>query len=307
MTSTYIDSIAYLKQPTGLQLSSYVGNNARLTSASSVGATSLSVVGGSATLYQYDPLYIFDGPNSEVLQVGAAGASPGATSIPLQSATSFAHAAGTVYCTDGTAGSLGEQIFIASRWMEDEICHQALWQTAYTGEILTMPTMRAAWDNQANLHFRPRHFPITTLTSVTAMVNQQVTWAYDVTQAIIDSDQQTVDLPQLALTTTGGNPPSQFFIGNPWLSPAMSRQRNAWLTIAYTAGFATGALPAPISRACALLTSEMFAQLVNPVGADDIQQGKRHVTFTLRGDTTGESLLVKQASKLLSPYVTQSF
>lgn len=307
MPSTYIDSIAYLKQPTGLQLSSYVGNNARLTSTAAVGATSLSVVAGAATLYQYDPVYVFDGPNSEILQVGAAGAAPGATSIPLQSATAFQHAAGTVYCTDGTAGSLGEQIFIASRWLEDDICHQPLWQTAYTNEILTMPTMRAAWDNQGNLHFRPRHFPITTLTSVTAMVNQQVTWQYDTTQAIIDSDQQTVDLPQIALLTISGGVPSQFFTGSPWVSPSATRQMNAWLTIAYTAGFATGALPPPITRACALLTSEMFTQLVNPVGADDIQQGKRRVTFTLRGDTSGESLLVKQATKLLSPYTMQAF
>ena len=306
MPSTYIDSIAYLKQPTGLQLGSYVGNNARLTSTAAAGATSLSVVAGSATLYQYDPVYVFDGPNSEILQVGAAGASPGATSIPLQSATAFQHAAGTVYCTDGTAGSLGRQIFKASRRIEDEICHQALWATAYTGEILTMPTMRAAWDNQANLHFRPRHFPITTLTSVTAMVNQQVTWTYDVTQAIIDSDQQTVDLPQIALTTVGGGTPSQFFTGSPWLSPSASRQRNAWVTIAYTAGFATGQLPDTVVEACELLTSECFSALVNPVGADEIQQGKRRVVFTLRGDQSGESLLVKRAKALLQPYVTEA-
>jgi hypothetical protein len=306
MPSTYIDSLAYLKQPTGLTLTSYVGNNARLASLASAGATSLTVVAGQAPLSMYDSIYIFDGPNSEIVQAGS-DIAPGVGTYPLLSATQYQHAAGTVYCTDGLSGSLGEQIFIASRWIEDNICHQALWSTPYTGEILTTPTMRAAWDNQSNLHFRPRHFPVSALTSVLVMVNQQITWNYDPTQAIIDSDQQTVDLPQIALLQSGGNSPSQVFTGRPWYPPSSMRQMTAWITIAYTAGFAVGALPAPITRACALLTSEMFSQLVNPVGADQINQGKRSVVFMIRGDTSGESLLVKQATKLLQPYVAESF
>lgn len=303
MTSTYIDHITYLKQPTGLTLTTYVGNNARLSSAASAGATSLTVPATTVALVQYDPVYVFDGPNSEVLAVGSAGAVQGATSIPLQSATQFAHAGGTPYCTDGTAGSLGQQIFVASRWIEDDICHQALWSTAYTGEILTMPTMRASIDNQRNLHFRPRHFPVTALTSVTMMINTQLPISFDPTAAIIDSDQQTVDIP-LLVAQSSSNQATQ---GNPWLWCGISRQSNAWLTLAYTAGYAVGSLPAAITRACALLTSEMFTPLVNPVGADQINQGKRAVVFTLRGDQSGESLLVKQAKQLLQPYIAESF
>src|SRR5689334_6799850 len=105
--NTYTDNLTYLKQPTGLVLTSYVGNTARLSGSVALGATSLPVPATSVALSQYDAVYVFDGPNSEVLQVGAAGAVQGATSIPLQNPTAYAHAAGTPYCTDGTAGSLG--------------------------------------------------------------------------------------------------------------------------------------------------------------------------------------------------------
>lgn len=301
MPSTYIDHITYLRQPTGLTLTTYVGNNARLSGAVQ-GATSLTVPSTTTPLAQYDSVYVFDGPNSEVLQVGS-GTAPGSTSIPLQSATQFAHAAGTPYCTDGSAGSLGEQIFIASRWIEDDICHQALWATTYTGEILTMPTMRAAIDNQRNLHFRPRHFPITALSAISIEAVQGNPITIDPTAAIIDSDQQTVDIPMFT-TLSSQNQASQ---GSPWLWQTISRQSNAWLTLTYTAGFVVGSLPAAVTRACTLLTSEMFTQLVNPVGADQINQGKRQVQFMLRGDTSGESLLVKQAMKLLQPYVMEGF
>lgn len=306
MPATYIDCLTYKNAATGMMLATMYGNIGRIA-ACSAGAASLTVVQALTTaLAPYDALYLFDGPNSEVLAVGAGGAAPGTTTIPLQAGTAYAHAGGVAYCTDGTHGSLGQAIFEASRWLED-ICYQTLWQTAYTGEILTMPTMRASWDNQGNLHFRPRHFPITTLSSVSVEANNQASWQYDVTQAIIDSDQQTVDLPMVALATTSGGAPSQFFTGSPWATQATVRQRNAWITLGYTAGFAVGSMPWAVTRAASLLTNDMFGQTANPIGADQIVQGKRNVTFTLRGDTSGESLLVKQAKQLLSPYVAQSF
>jgi hypothetical protein len=303
MTNTYIDSINYLKQPTGLVLTTFVGNNSRLSSVALQGATSLTVPALGVALNQYDSVYVFDGPNSEQLQVGAGGAAQNATSIPLQAATAFQHQAGTVFCTDGTDGSLGEQIFIASGRIDNEICHQALWSTAYTGEILTMPTMRASMDNQKNLHFRPRHFPITALTSMIVMTNQQSQTSYDVIQAVIDSDQQTVDVPNVAAQTSGGQPAQ----GSPWVWPALKRETNAWMIINYTAGFAPGQLPDPVKRACTLLISDCFTPLENAGGADSITQGKRAVTFVIRGDLSGESTLYKRAKNLLQPYVMEGF
>lgn len=302
MTNTYIDASTYKNAATGLTLTNQYGNLARI-SACSVGATSLTVPATTIALNQYDSLYLFDGPRSEVLQVGPGGAIIGATSIPLQSGTQYAHAGGQAYCTDGVQGSLGQSIFEASRWIED-LCNQSLWSTNYADEILTMPTMRAAWDNRGCLHFRPRHFPITALTSVVVMANQQTSWQYDPAQAIIDSDQQTVDLPPIALTTGGGTP-SQIFTGSPWGYAGISRQSNAWITLAYTAGYTE--MPWGVVRACTLLTSDGFVQLENPIGATQITQGKRSVTFAERGDLSGDSLLVKQAKQLLAPYVVESF
>lgn len=307
MANTYVDCIAYTKAPTGIVLAPFIGNIGRIAS-SNAGATSLTLPTNqaitAAALSQYDNLYIFDGPNSEVVQIGSSGTGIGATTIPLQAGTQYAHLGGTPFCTDGAQGSLGEQIFTASRWIEDEICFQALWSTTYTGEILTAPTMRAALDNQRNLHFRPRHFPISALSSVTVKTNALNATTYDPAQAIIDADQQTVDLALMAALSSGS---SQITQNSPWLADSLSRSTNAWITISYTAGFAVGSLPRPVVRACTLLTSSCFVQLDNPTGADSIQQNKRNVTFVIRGDLVGESLLVKEAKRLLSPYVIQSF
>lgn len=304
MVSTYIDCLTYKNAATGLVLGGQYGNIGRIA-ACIAGATSLTVTAAlSAALNQYDAFWLFDGANSEQVQVGSGGAAQGATTIPLQSGAAFAHAGGTPYCTDGVQGSLGQAIFEASRQIED-ICHQALWSTAYTSEILTMPTMRAAWDNERNLHFRPRHFPITALSSVSVETSTLRSWQYDTTQAIIDADQMTVDLPATALLANSGSTPQQN-LTSPWTS-GPSREMNAWVTLGYTAGFATGQLPWAVTRAATLLTNESLGLLENPIGADEIHQNKRSVTFTLRGDQSGESLLVKRATAALGPYIAQSF
>jgi hypothetical protein len=302
MPATYLDCITYQRGATGLYLSNLLGNTGRIA-ACSAGATSLTAIAPLAVaLNQYDAFYLFDGPNSEVLQVGPGGAAQGTTTVPLQGPATYAHGGGAAYCTDGVQGSVGQALFEASRWIED-ICHQSLWSTVYTGEILTMPTMRAAIDNQYNLHFRPRHFPITAFSSITIQANQQLIATLDPTQAIIDSDQQTVDIPNVnILVTTSPSISSQTYVWQPF-----ERTANAWITLSYTAGYVAGSLPWSVARAATLLTNEMLRLLENPVGADTIVQGKRNVTFALRGDQTGESLLYKQAMNLLSPYIAQSF
>jgi hypothetical protein len=300
MTNCYIDCLSYKNAATGIVLNMLYGNIGRIATTAQ-GATSLTVTAALATaLAQYDSIYITDGPNSEILQVGSGGAAQGTTTIPLQGATQFAHAGGTAYVTDGTFGSLGQAIFEASQRVED-ICYQPLYSTAYTGEILTLPTMRAAIDNQYNLHFRPRHFPITSLSTITLQLNQTYSVSIDATQAIIDSDQKTVDIPNInVLNSTQPQ-------GGPYVWGLFNRQINAWITLSYTSGYSAAQLPQTITRACKLLVSDALGLLENPIGADSIQQNKRNVTFTLRGDQSGESLLFKQASALLSPYIAQSF
>jgi hypothetical protein len=303
MSSTYLDCFGYQRQPTGLIVQNYLGNSGRLALPCIASAVKLTTPPLTVALNAYDALYLFDGPNSESVQIGASGDAVGDTALTLQAPTQYAHAAGTPYCTDGTSGSLGAQLFTASQWIED-ICFQALWAVPYAGEILTMPTMRAALDNRGYFHFRPRHFPITALSSVAIQTASANAVSYDPAQAIIDSDQQTVDIPASAVLATQSPTPPQI---SPWNTAAVNRRSTGWISINYTSGFAVNALPWPVQRACTLLVSECFGQLENPMGADSIQQNKRKVDFVVRGDTSGETLLVKQAKQLLAKYIAQSF
>lgn len=297
MSSTYIDPFVYRRMPTGLSLAPYIGNQFRFAAPVTQGSTTLTVPATAITvdLHAYDNLYLFDGLNSEIVEV-ASTTTVGMTSIPLVAATQFAHAAGIAVCGDGAKGSLGEQLFTAGQWVED-LCHQSLWVSTYAGEILSMPTMRASIDEQGLLWFRPRHFPITALTALSIQAGNFTATPYDPTQAVIDGDRQIVQVPQLVPLSSGNQPPYTIFP-----SP-IGRATKATLTITYNSGWT--ALPTTVQRACSLLTNQCFVELYNNVGADQIQMGKRNVSFTLRGDPSGESLLVKQARKLLQPYIVE--
>ncbi len=297
MSSTYIDYIQYQRMPNGVALGGYLGNSMRLSGSVVAGATTLSVTPATTVdLHQYDQIYIFDGLNSEIVTVNTDTNFP-ATSITLQSGTVYAHAANIPLCSDGTQGSLGMQLFAAGQWIED-ICRQSLYVSTYSNEILSMPTMRASIDEQQTLWLRPRHFPITGFSAISIAIGNVTAISYDPTQAIIDSDRQVVQIPALVpLPSSGSQPPYSLY------PMPISRATKATVTITYNSGWPN--LPPTIQRACALLTNQCFVELANAVGADQIVQGKRNVIFTLRGDPSGESLLVKQARKLLQPYVVE--
>lgn len=303
MPSTYIDAITYTRANTGLNLTAQTGNLGRIEACDADAGAIITTSPITVLLPGYDAVYIFDGGKSEILTMAAPGAAVGDTGLTLLHPTQYAHDAGTVYCSDGTSGSLGQAIFEASQTIED-ICHQSLWATAYTGEKLTAPTMRAAIDNQLNLHCRPRHFPLSSLDAIAIQTTTFDTQSYDPAQAIIDADQMTIDIPLLAAVTPVSPGPG---VGYPWLWNGVSRQSNMWVILGYTAGYAAGNLPQSIVRACALLTSDVFVQVSNPIGAIEIKQGKRDVKFASERDTSGQNLLYKQALNLLEPYITQVF
>jgi hypothetical protein len=194
-------------------------------------------------------------------------------------------------------GSLADQMVNASAEMENYLL-QSLFQATYT-ETLRMPSPRAAIDNQGMLVFRPRHFPVTTDTGITIKQNNATPVSYDATQAILDGGQQVVCVPWLVAGSGGGSTYS--------LLPSISRSTNLFLTITYTAGYTAASIPGDVREACVLLTSDILAKRLNPLGAVDLASGDRHLTAALRGDLTGESLLVKRAFKLLDNYSIQSF
>jgi len=294
---TYISWFDWSQETTGLEWASLVGNTGRLGTIT-MGATTLPIVPAltATQINQYDVITIFDGSSSETV-TATAPISIGATALTT-TATTFAHAAGTCYCTDGALGSLAKQIIKASQWLET-ICRQSLFATTYTNEELGMPTMRASIDNHSTLHFRPRHWPINSLTalSIVTIVGSSIT--LDPTQVIIDSDKQICSLPNFQTLSIGGGTVAY----PPW--NIVSRYQEAQLILTYTAGYAT--LPADITEAVVLLTSDILAKRQNPVGATEIDSGVRRNIAVLRGDNTGESLLFKRAKRILDNYTMQSF
>lgn len=302
MPSTYSDIFAMIRQPSGIVLANTYANAFRFAIPQPAGTTRLNVPANAVTttINAYDQVYLFDGLNSEIVQVSTA-ASPGASSLSLVNPTQFTHQAGVSACTDSTQGSLAAQIFTASQWIED-ICRQSLYVSTYSGEVLSMPSMRAAIDKDEVLWFRPRHFPITSLTALSIQTSQQFTVTYDPTQAIIDSERLLVSIPTLnALGSTQAT--QAVAAGYTQITPLLGRNTRAWLTITYNSGYT--ALPSVINRACALLTGVCFAQMYNSIGADQVVEGERNVTYTMRGDQSGESLLEKEAKRLLQPYVME--
>lgn len=304
MTNAYIDAFQFARATTGLEYQSLVGNLARFTSAQTASASSLTVPSAGSNsitvpLNQFDHITIFDGPTSEVVQVASGGAAVGATTIPLVSPLQYNHSAGVAWCSDGVLGSLADDIFSASQWLET-ICRQSLFQTTYTSEILRMPTMRAALANDGVLHFRPRHFPIATLSSLTINTTQSSSVSYDTAQVFIDGDRQVCELPQL--TPVGGQSASPLIV-----QLLITRQQSAWITINYTAGYGASAMPADVTEAAILLTSDVLAKRLNPMGATEVGSGGRHIAAVLRGDNAGESLLYKRAFKILNNYTVQPF
>lgn len=294
MTNCYIDFYQYRRSPSGLESDSLLGNAMRLSALTSAGATSLPVTPATTQdLHQYDQVTIFDGPNSEVVQVNIDSNMPIA-SIPLVAGTQFQHAAGTPCCSDGPLGSLADQIVDASAWLEADFTYQPLFQATYTNEVLPLPTMRASITNKNALLFRPMHFPVTALLSVSLQQQQGNATPIDITQAFIDATQQYVKIPVINATGT------QSQVIFPQLP--MDRTADQWITISYTAGFTQAQLPPDIRDVAVLLTSVILSRRQNPTGADSIDFADKKLVATLRGDNTGEGLLVKEARRKASRY-----
>jgi hypothetical protein len=297
MTNCYISQFDYQRSPSGLESSSLIGNSMRLSALATIGTTSLSVTPATTVdLKQFDRITIFDGPNSEVVIVNADTNQP-STSVPLQTGTLFQHAANTPMCSDGILGSLADQIMDASAELE-AIAYQSLFQATYTNEVLQLPSMDASITNRNILMFRPKHIPVTALSSIVLQQRQNATTTFDPTQAFIDASQQYVKIPVL----NGVGPSGQVF----WPQQPMDRTADQWLTISYTAGFAPSALPADIRDAAVLLTSDILSRRYNPTGADSLTENRKTLVAVLRGDFSGESLFYKQARRKLSKYTRKA-
>jgi hypothetical protein len=292
----YATVFDFLRNPTGLETGSLLGNTARLSAAVTLGATSLPIMPvTTVALNVNDRITIFDGPSSEVVVV-ASTVAIGSAAIPLQVGAQYAHMQYTPLCSDGVMGSLADQLVDGSAELENYL-QQTLYQATYT-ETLRMPSMKASIDSENQLMFCPRHFPISTDSGITIKANNATPITYDATQAVIDAGQQVVSVPWLI--AGGGSGGSTYSV-----LPQRSRASKLFLTITYTAGYSAATLPNDVREACVLLASDYLAKRNNPSGATEVDSGARRNVAVLRGDLAGESLLYKRAARILNAYSRQ--
>jgi hypothetical protein len=149
------------------------------------------------------------------------------------------------------------------------------------------------------LTFRTKQYPITAINSLYIGTTLNTLQQYDQTQAVIDAN-ELVSVPQLIAVGSGS---STYSI----VQSQVNRRMNAYLQVNYTAGYTASTMPSDIKDAAILLTSALLARRDNPGGFDSVKEGQGMMVATLRGDQSGDSLLVKNAKFLLANYTLRVF
>lgn len=301
MVNTYIDPVAYKRAPTGQETATLIGNLCLLSAPVLVGATSLPITPNAVVAQSVgDIVTIFDFGNTEEVTI-TSPVSPGESSLPV-SATQFAHAQYIVICTDGKFGSLAQTIVDACQELED-ICRQPLVFGTYT-DTHDLQSMRASITQDGEMVLRPYVAPVQSITSVAVTY----TWfsaspvQYDSGTAKITNAGKLIEL--LGLSVSGNE---QGYPVYPVLPAYNGDSPTGTVQLVYTAGFTQATLPGPLRQAAILLTSDLLSRRLNPAGFPISAMGKVHIESVLRGDTTGESLLYKQAVKKAGPYIQKMF
>ncbi len=297
-SSAYLDVPAYLRAATNHETASLLGLATTIGGSSTVAAGTTSLPVASSTGWASGPLWLLDGPSSEVCQVIA---SADGTHVTLAApGTQFDHVPGVSASQGGASGALAETILRASAWIEN-YCRQGSGATDRSlfaiprSERWGMPSLRAYLDRDGVLVIRPGHFPIQSIASVAVELGQGQSVTLDATQAELPSSGRLIELPHRLWSTPS---PGQLLV----LENGLSRGRRQWVTLTYTAGLTPSAVPYDIQLACVWVTSELLAERRNPTGAASMRQGKFQLDARLRGDTSGDSILLLQAKHALDPY-----
>ena len=292
--SAYLDVPGYLRAATNQETASLLGLNTTLAGAGTLaaGMVSLPVVG--STGWAAGPVWLLDGPWSEVAQVtGSADSTHLTLAAP---GTLWPHAPGVSVSQAGAGGSLAEAILRASAWMEG-YCQQgtsadrSLYALSRT-ELWGMPGARAWIDRDGIAVVRPGHFPVQSVSALTLDQGECGSLTLDAAQARLAGDGRLIEIPLL----TGTDP-----------LLALSRSQRAWVSVTYSGGVTPGALPYDLAQACIWITSELLAQRRNPSGAALIRQGKFELQARPWGDHSGDSTLLLQAKAALAPYRIHAF
>ncbi len=299
MPSAYLDVPAFLRAAVNLETASLLGLNTTVGGggATVAGAITLPVVASAG--WAAGPLWLLDGPSSEVVQVTGA---PDATHLTLAApGTRYAHAPGVSASQGGSGGALADVVLRASAWIEGYCQHGAdptdrsLFALSRS-ERWGMPSARASLDRDGVLVVRPGHFPVQSVAAVAVELGQGQSLALDATQVELPASGRVVEVPYLlGAGVTAGLP---FLLQ----ATGLSRARRQWVTLTYTGGLTPGALPYDVQLACVWVTSALLAERRNPTGAARVHTGKFELEARLRGDTSGDSILLLQAKRALDPY-----
>lgn len=297
--SAYLDVAGFVRAATGQETASLLGLNTTLggSAALAAGATVLPVA--SSLGWVAGPLWVLDGPYSEVVQVSSA---PDGTDLLLASpGTLLAHAPGASLSQEGSGGALAETVLRASAWIEN-YCRQgsaggdrSLFALSRS-ERWGLPGPHAWLDRDGVLVVRPGHFPILAVATLSVDLGGGQTLSLDTTQAEMVSAGRLVEV---LLRPVGLAP------GDPVLateSVGMSRARRQWAAITYSGGFLPGAVPYDVQQACIWVASDILAQRRNPSGAATVHQGKFELQARPRTDPSGDSLMLLRAKAALQVY-----
>lgn len=293
--NAYLDTGDVLRAAINQETASLLGLNTTMTAGAGVGALTLPVA--SSTGWAAGPVWLLDGPYSEVAQVTGA---PNSTSLTLAApGIANAHAAGVSISQAGTAGALAETILRASAWIEN-YCRQgtpndrSLFALARV-ERLSMPGQRAWLEPDGTLVVRASHFPIQNVTSLSVETAPGAAFSLDTTQIEAPSMGRLLEVPDSALNGLNG-------AASP-VSPTLTRSGRAWLSLGYTGGPATpGATPYDLRQACLWVVSDLLAQRRNPTGAAAVRMGNFELQARPRADPTADSILLAQAKAALQVY-----
>jgi len=197
-SSAYLDVPGYLRATTGQETASLLGLNTTLGGAGTVAAGTTALPVAASAGWAAGPLWILDGPSSEVAQV--TGSADGTHLTLAAPGTAFAHAAGVSAAQAGAGGSLAEALLRASAWMEN-YCQQgsatgdrslfALGRTERWG----MPGVRAWLDADGVLVVRPGHFPVQAVASLAVTLWDGTAVTLDVSGAQIGASGRMIETP----------------------------------------------------------------------------------------------------------------
>ena len=302
--SAYLDIAGYQQAPHGQETASLLGLNTTLGGAGSQPAGTTALVVASSAGWAAGPLWLLDGPISEVVTV--TGSVDGTHLTLAAPGTAFAHAAGVSASQAGTAGSLAATILRASAAIEN-YCQQgsaggdrSLFALSRS-ERWGMPSQRAYLDRDSVLAVMPGHFPVSAVSALAIELGQGQTLTLDATQIELPDMARIVELPYL----TQGS----ITVGMQLLLAlrGLSRSRRQWATITYTGGISPTTVPYDIQQAAVWITSDLLSQRQNPTGAAEISLGKRRLIQRQRGDIVGDSILLLRAHDALQPYAAEAW